>query len=988
MRKKFTLLFAALLACVGVAKAEVTDFPQMSTGDDIKWYTIKNVRQGKFATYSGDNATMTQQTNASAASFFYFTASTTEGAVKIHNYAAGEKLCASHNSWTATGIDWYLAAQATGVSICTSTGEWNAWNDASGGGQTIAYWSASDPGSAWEISLVTDFSAVINVPAAKDAAIAEINNYATVSTLYPAATDAVDAVDAVNPASNGLKDLNDAVEAINAIVVNYRNSAYQALDGKYFTIKTLATDRSQGFMKMDATKVIGTADASSPANIWQFVCNDNGTVNIYNPYTGKYLCEPQGNSEDVAVTTDKANAGAYVLNVNASPSVADAKVKFTSNTKSVHMASGHTLVRWDNGAASEWQVVEVTNFSALINSYKTASTATLDSWATLSVVFDAALIGAAKAAINGIATTNWATFAAIDAELKKVTEKVAEKYFTFKNDDNVTSARIDAYLAANANTNKGYGTKTFDYSAIWRLLSAGGTSFYLYNELNNVYLKNPSSGDLVADAAQAATYTFEIVDAATNKAELKSGNETLHLANDCSLMSYDSNDPASRWYIATYDYKADLTALITENENNHEEVPSLGKYPTAAYEALVEAGNSATTVVAVAEAIAEFKAAINAPVYIISGVHDYANNKAIYYHENNPVWRWDTKNVTNKAMWMMIPGLTTPEFALDTEYQVVDVRNGLNLCGHSYIKFQAIENWAGVYNLQYGKGDRDYIHAGNHSNNIVTNWNAATTSANQASAWQVEYIGNTYDLNQLTDENEFTITEGENYTYAIQHPVKELNYNRTFSNCNWQSLYVPFDIPVSELTESFDVARIESVEGGKGLSNVVMNIEKITEGELTANTAYFIRAKEQGSLNLELKLTTIIYPADESSVEYNVGDFKIVVTGTYEKMSLGEGQYALSGGKWMAPASADVKLNPFRVFCTVTKDGEPLTPEAAAAMAIRISTRGESDEETTNIESISKNQDADVIYDLLGRRVLNTSKGGIYIINNKKVVIK
>ena len=154
MRKKFTMLLMSLLAFVGVAKADVTDLPQMSTEGDIKWYTIKNVRQSKFATYSGDNATMTQQTNASAASFFYFTASTTEGAVKIHNYAAGEKLCAAYNSWTATGIDWYLAAQATGVSICTSTGEWDAWNDASGGGQTISYWSASDIGSAWEISLV------------------------------------------------------------------------------------------------------------------------------------------------------------------------------------------------------------------------------------------------------------------------------------------------------------------------------------------------------------------------------------------------------------------------------------------------------------------------------------------------------------------------------------------------------------------------------------------------------------------------------------------------------------------------------------------------------------------------------------------------------------------------------------------------------------------------------------------------------------------
>ena len=82
----------ALFLCMGVTNAAVTDLPQLSTEGATKWYTVKNVRTQKFATYAGDDATMTQQTMASAAAFFYFTASTTEGAVKIHNYAAGEKL--------------------------------------------------------------------------------------------------------------------------------------------------------------------------------------------------------------------------------------------------------------------------------------------------------------------------------------------------------------------------------------------------------------------------------------------------------------------------------------------------------------------------------------------------------------------------------------------------------------------------------------------------------------------------------------------------------------------------------------------------------------------------------------------------------------------------------------------------------------------------------------------------------------------------------
>ena len=756
MRKKFTLLFVSLLAFAGVAKAGVTDLPEMSTEGDIKWYTISNTRSasGKYLYWTGSG--VKDSNDRTGASFFYVTGSA--DACYIHNYAT-DLLFSGAGAWTEAGVACKLSVSShgTGLLIGFNGTYLNEQNYDNG---FTTWGDINDAGSIFVFEEVTDFSSIIDVPAAKTAAIAEINNYAVETSIYPAATDAVDAVNAVTPASNGLKDLDDAVEAINAIVVDYRDKAYQALAGKYFTIQTLTTDRSMGFMQMATSNVVGSAEAESPANIWQFVYNGNGTVNVYNPYIGKYLCEPQDNSEVVAVTTDQATAGAYVLNVNNdNPAVADAKVKLTSNGKSVHMAGGHTLVRWDNGGASEWQVVEVEDFSNIISLYKTASTATLDSWATLSVVFDAALIEAAKAAIDGIATTDWTTFAAIDAQLKNVTDKVAEKYFTFKNDDKANSARIDAYLAANTSTNKGCGTKTFDYNAIWRLLSAGGTSFYLYNELNNVYLKNPSSGDLVADAAQAATYTFEIIDAATNKAELKSAGQTLHLAGGLGLMNYDNDDAASRWYIATYDYKADLTALIAENVNNHEAIPSLGKYPTAAYEALVEAGNSATTVAEVAEAITAFEATFNIPIYFITSKHEgYAAGSAILY--NGSEWRWAAANKYNKQMWMTIPGYTEENVpvvdaydANGTSYAICDYLTGTKMRDKD-VQIVKVADWEGAYNLQYN-ADASSTDAAQHAkdNGQLVSWKAGTKDDAQASVWDVEYIGSTYELAALTDEH-------------------------------------------------------------------------------------------------------------------------------------------------------------------------------------------------------------------------------------------
>ena len=741
------LLFAV------TAWAAPTDLPEMSADGNIKWYTIKNVRQQKFATYAGDNATMTQQASASAASFFYFTNSTTEGAVKIHNYSAGDKLCAAYNSWTETGIDWYLNAQSTGVSICTSTGEWNAWNDASGGGQKVEYWSASDAGSAWAIELVTDFTSVIDVPAAKTAAKAELENLATVSVIYPAATtDAVAAIEAVTAAGTGLAELNAAIEAINKIVADYKTNAYKALSGKYYTINTPA--RGNGYLQMTASKVIGTASAATPANIWQFVEN-NGVVNVYNPFMGLYMCEPQGSSEEIAVTANQADAGAYHLVVNAGAENGAAKIKFTSNGKSVHMDGGATLVRWDNGGASEFTVTLVEDFSTIISNYKNSTIATLDAWATLSVVFDTELVENAKVAINAINTNSYATFAELDAALTNVTDAVAAKMFTFRNDEqDVNHARYATYLSVNASTKKGCGSKVFDYNAVWSLRHASGTSFYLYNELNEVYLANPSNGGLTTDAT--AAYSFEIVDAATNKAELKCGNETLHLAGSLGLMNYDNNDNASRWIIETIDVTADIKNILDDlTEEDYADVPALGQYTTAAYEALVAARTNAKTVEEVSAAITAFKKAKNRPVFTISGTKDYVVGKSLYEDEGNTNAKgndcyFKTTNKYDKTMWWAFDQTATT-VGVTESVAVVNYATGNPIWGVENLKItETRENIAddGIF-LFYTVGNNTSLHF-QADGAVLTRWNS--DEANSGSAVTFTYVGNTYDLDQLTDE--------------------------------------------------------------------------------------------------------------------------------------------------------------------------------------------------------------------------------------------
>ncbi len=744
--KKFTS-FMLMLLCAVTTWAGVTDLPVMTTDtNDIKWYTIKNTRSADggylYYTASGVKDTNTR----TAASFFYFTG--TSEACKIHNYTT-DLLFAGTGAWNASGVDCALTVSPlnTGVMIGFDGTFLNEQNYADG---YTTWGDVNDTGSIFVIELVTDFSAIIDIAAAKATAKAEIQNLATQSHIYPATTTYEAEIDAVVAASNSLADLNAAVGAINGKVSAYKAAAYAALNGKYYSIYTPNRTNDGRYLQMSSSSVVGTAELNSPANIWQFVAS-NDKVYIYNPYTGKYLCEPQGNSAIVAVTTEQAEAGAYELTVNnTNPQSQNAKIKLTSNGKSVHVDGSSNLVRWDNGGASEYTIAEMeaTKIEEIANAYKTTLISTLEQWATLSVVFDATLIENAKAAINANTTTTYAAFEELDAELTNVTDAVAAKMFTFRNADTATAARVDAYLSANEATGKGYGTKTQDYYSIWSLRHATGTAFYLYNELTGKYLGTPGSGNLV-DTPSAA-YTFEITDAATNQAELHCGNETLHLANSCSLMSYDSNDPASRWYISTINIAADIDAILEDlTEDDYADVPALGQYTTAAYLALVEAKNTARTVEEVEHAIAAFHAAKNLPVFTIDGVISYAAGKSVYDDQDGAP-NFKATNLYDKTMWWAFDQTATT-VGVTESVAVVNYSTGKGFWGAEALKITETEDANaedGIF-LFYTVGNGTPLHYQN-DNQVIVRWSSTTTDS--GSATRFTYIGNTYDLDQLTDE--------------------------------------------------------------------------------------------------------------------------------------------------------------------------------------------------------------------------------------------
>ena len=157
--KKITSILALFLMCFGISlQAAPTDLPELTTDQkNPKYYVIKNVRRGTFVSYAGEAVKMNQVASAESLNEkFYFMGSIENNVakVKIYNGAAEGLACSTINSWTAEGAEWYISAKTnTGLSI-SSTADFsgnNSWNDYQGTGKEIDVWSATDPGSIFEI---------------------------------------------------------------------------------------------------------------------------------------------------------------------------------------------------------------------------------------------------------------------------------------------------------------------------------------------------------------------------------------------------------------------------------------------------------------------------------------------------------------------------------------------------------------------------------------------------------------------------------------------------------------------------------------------------------------------------------------------------------------------------------------------------------------------------------------------------------------------
>ena len=250
----------------------------------------------------------------------------------------------------------------------------------------------------------------------------------------------------------------------------------------------------------------------------------------------------------------------------------------------------------------------------------------------------------------------------------------------------------------------------------------------------------------------------------------------------------------------------------------------------------------------------------------------------------------------------------------------------------------------------------------------------------------------------------------EEFVNRSNKTVGKLTYERDMSDYvdKWQPLYVPFEIPVKELTDlGYQVAIFYDVHfelAGDGTidpnSAPDLHILKITSGTLKANYPYVIKPSSANpQLSIELTDAKLYSTAksEMTSVESGSTITRFIFAGTYTKATpaglIGNEStpcYAITKNGTFKKMGAAANLPAFRVYMSiVAKDGSHVILADNVAESIRMRVIGEEAEDGTTIiydVEMDDKQLVDYIYDLQGRRILEPQKGNLYIINGKKVI--
>lgn len=232
---------------------------------------------------------------------------------------------------------------------------------------------------------------------------------------------------------------------------------------------------------------------------------------------------------------------------------------------------------------------------------------------------------------------------------------------------------------------------------------------------------------------------------------------------------------------------------------------------------------------------------------------------------------------------------------------------------------------------------------------------------------------------------EHTLADDVSYEHTNTVTVKgDLTYTRNLTG-NWNPIYFPFDYKFD--TSVYTLAEFVDGEGA------TLTLRLVENGELKANTPYVVRPNDGEAKVLSVKLdgSTLVRAEVEELKLGEEEDFVLLgnnetVNGSDLRLML-EKKYGdpkfhtprvvgSKDGSWGILGN-QTNLKPYRLILA----GPATVENGQKAISMRIL------DGTTVVEEVVLDaQEAEAIFDLMGRRVETMTKGEIYIVNGKKVI--
>lgn len=254
----------------------------------------------------------------------------------------------------------------------------------------------------------------------------------------------------------------------------------------------------------------------------------------------------------------------------------------------------------------------------------------------------------------------------------------------------------------------------------------------------------------------------------------------------------------------------------------------------------------------------------------------------------------------------------------------------------------------------------------------------------------------------VTVINEMVINDGEPLDFS-DAVLDKLTYNRTMKNKEWQPLYVPFSMSYDDWKNYYDVAQINMMhqydnDNDGEPDEMELEFFLVTKGALKPNYPYIIRLKNADDPDVEVSSSNpqnVSLVIEDCSVEATKENtvycmsmfYEYFFTGTYEGVTNKSGYYAMSSGK-LIRASETANLKPQRWYMTIfNRESQLIQPVEHVKVHVFGDTETIEDEATT-IDYIESTNAPVHVYDLQGRKVKQHTRPGIYIMNNKKVLVR